>query len=77
MDKETLNTKVVNHIKSLRIKEGLTQKALADLIDADKQIIQRIESGRVTPTTHTIYRITSVLNITLSEFFLFEDSDIK
>jgi transcriptional regulator with XRE-family HTH domain len=56
-------------IKELRISKGISQKKLADGCGFEKASMSRIESGRTNPTALTLRKISTVLNIHLSEFF--------
>lgn len=48
-------------IRELRIKAGLTQKALAALVGVSQAHIAKIEQGKVDPRLSTVNRILSVL----------------
>lgn len=54
-------------IKDLRIKRGLTQQQLADQAGVTLRTIQRIESGEVKPSLHSLNTLSSVLQADLSE----------
>jgi len=49
-------------IARLRIKEGLTQKELADRVGTQQPAIARIENGTTTPTLTTLKKISDALN---------------
>jgi transcriptional regulator with XRE-family HTH domain len=55
-------------IKDLRIKQGLTQQQLADEAGVTLRTIQRIESGEVKPSLHSLNTLSRVLQVDLSEF---------
>jgi len=55
-------------IKDLRIKQGLTQQQLADEAGVTLRTIQRIESGEVKPSLHSLNTLSRVLQADLSEF---------
>jgi predicted transcriptional regulator len=48
-------------IRELRVKAGLTQKALAALVGVSQAHIAKIEGGKVDPRLSTVNRILSVL----------------
>lgn len=49
-------------IARLRIKEGLTQKELAERVGTQQPAIARIENGTTTPTLTTLKKISDALN---------------
>ncbi len=57
-------------IKKLREQSGLTQNQLAVKIDKDTDYISKIERGLRTPSLKTLLRISSMLNVKLSEIFM-------
>jgi len=62
-----------DHIKSLREKNGISQRDLAGLADLDKRQIVRIENGQVNPKTRSVYLLAKAFKISISELFNFED----
>ncbi len=71
-----INIKVGNRIKELRKLRGLSQEAFADECGLDRTYITYIENAKKSLTISTLYKITSALNITLKEFFTFEEGDV-
>ena len=65
---EGLNTALGDTIKTLRIKEGLTQEQLAEKCEASAVYISEIERGIKQPTFHTVFIISLALEIKLSDF---------
>lgn len=64
-------------IKEYRLKAGLSQKGLGELIGMSQQQIAQYESGKRLPKLYTIEKISNALNIgtyQLLDFFL---SDVK
>jgi len=51
-------------IKENRKKAHITQKDLAKQIDKSERMVQKYESGEVTPSIDIIYKIANALNIT-------------
>ena len=60
------------HIKQLRIEQGLTQVELSSRMSKDQQSLQRIESGNVSPNLFYLYNLSTALNISLNELLNFE-----
>ena len=52
-----------SRIKDLRIKKGLTQKQLGELIGIADSAIRRYESDRGNPTAKTLHRIADALEV--------------
>lgn len=69
LSKEQLSHKIGVQIKFYRNQLGISQSELARRCDKDKQHIELIENGKVSPNIYTIYIISKALNIELSEFF--------
>ncbi|MGC8609884.1 MAG: CBS domain-containing protein [Thermoplasmata archaeon] len=57
----------LEEIKGLRIKIGLTQKQLADLVGLSQSYIARLEKGDINPTYENIRKIYSVLESYLDQ----------
>ncbi len=51
-------------LKNYRLKAGMTQERLADVLDISWRQLQRIESGRSLPSLATLRKMIIVLNIT-------------
>lgn len=68
--------KIGERIKALRLKRGLSQKALGELCipKIDASHIRKIESGKTQPTTETLGRIQHALQTSLIAEYL-EDSN--
>ena len=56
-------------IKNLRVKKGLTQEKLAELIGISQRSLSGIEIGENFLTAETLDKILNVLNITADELF--------
>ncbi len=57
----------LEEIRGLRIKIGLTQKQLADLVGLSQSYIARLEKGDINPTYENIRKIYSVLESYLDQ----------
>jgi Predicted transcriptional regulators len=71
-----INVKVGDRLRELRKCRGLSQEALADECGLDRTYITYIENAKKSVTISTLYKVTSALNITLKEFFSFEEGDV-
>lgn len=56
-------------IKELRIKKGITQYQLAELVSIDPKHISHIETGRSFPKADLIEKFAKALEIDYTEFF--------
>lgn len=65
-------SKLGKRIKELRKNAGLTQEQVAERIDMEQNTISVIESGRNFPTLVTLEKIANVLNVKLSDFFVYD-----
>lgn len=64
--------KLGKRIKELRKNAGLTQEQVAERIEMEQNTISVIESGRNFPTLVTLEKIANVLNVELSDFFVYD-----
>ena len=60
-------------IKELREEHGLTQEALANMVDVTRQTILFMEKGKYNPSLRLAHRIAKVFNRSIEEVFSFED----
>lgn len=64
--------KLGKRIKELRKNARLTQEQVAEQIEMEQNTISIIESGRNFPTLVTLEKIANVLNVELSDFFVYD-----
>ena len=62
-------------IKSLRLRNGLTQKELADRCELSKGFISQLESNQTSPSLSTLEDILVTLGSSFRDFFASESSD--
>ena len=63
-------------IKSIRLKENITQERLSEISGVSRAIIAGLESGaRTNTSTDTLYRIAKALNVDISDIFLPDSSN--
>ena len=75
MDKLDRNSILINFGKKLRLirlAKGFTQEQLANELGIEISQISRIERGVINTSITTLYSISKVLNVDLSEFFVFD-----
>jgi transcriptional regulator with XRE-family HTH domain len=57
-------------IRELRKSKALSQQEAADLCNAEKANLSRIESGKTNPTVLTIRKLAEALQVSLTEIML-------
>ncbi len=67
LTKKQLSHKIGEQIKYYRNQLGISQAELARRSDKDKQHIELIENGKVSPNIYTIYIISKALEIELNQ----------
>lgn len=65
--------KVVNCVQEYRIKKGITQEELAEMVKVSRQTIISIEKGNYTPSVYLALKICEALNKSVEEVFSCED----
>ncbi|HZK54556.1 MAG TPA: helix-turn-helix transcriptional regulator [Desulfosporosinus sp.] len=63
-------------IKELRARYNLTQKQLAKEVGVRRETIGYLEKGDYNPSLKLAAKVARVLNSTMEEIFIFEDSDL-
>ena len=63
-------------IKELRARYDFTQEDLARKVGVRRETIHFIEKGNYNPSLKLAYNIAKVLQTTIDELFIFEDTDI-
>ncbi len=63
--------KLGKNISKMREKRKITQYKLAKEILTDQSNLARIEDGKVNPTVKTLFKISTVLNCKVKDFFDF------
>ena len=59
-------------IYCISVRSGFTQEQLANELGIEISQISRIERGVINTSVTTLYSISKVLNVDLSEFFVFD-----
>lgn len=74
-NKEILQKNFGLHVKKLRLKKGLTQVEVSSSMNKDQQSLQRIESGKVSPSLYYLFQLSRSLDVTITELMSFEITD--
>ena len=75
MDNHDRNTILISFGKNLRLArlaKGFTQEQLANELGVEISQISRIERGVINTSITTLYSISKVLNVDVSELFVFD-----
>ncbi len=56
-------------LRSLRTERGIPQKALARTAGLTPSLVSQIESGKLTPSLHTLGRLAGALGVPIAAFF--------
>lgn len=70
MTEEELQTRVIENIRTLRKKAGLSQEKLADKADISRQMMNDIEGRRRWLTKGTLVKLSNALGVDVHEFFI-------
>ncbi len=74
----TLDSKIVGSvIAEFRKKKGLSQEVLSGLADIGRTHLSAIERGERKPTLETLYRISTALNVRMSDIVIEIEKKIK
>ena len=66
-----------NNIKTLRVKNNLTQDRLSKLCECTRQTINAIEKNKYSPSLVLAFKIAKVLNSEINEVFDYNNKDNK
>lgn len=75
--KEILQKYFGLHIKNIRKKHHLTQVDVSSRMNKDQQSLQRIESGKVSPSLYYLYELAEGLGVSVTELVDFKIPDKK
>lgn len=70
MTENELQTRVIENIRTLRKKVGLSQEKLADKADISRQMMNDIEGRRRWLTKGTLVKLSNALEIDVYELFI-------
>jgi transcriptional regulator with XRE-family HTH domain len=75
MSEPTFLTTLGARIKQLRLEKNMTQNELSIQCNFEKASMSRIESGKINVTILTLKKISSALEVDMTEFFKVEQSE--
>jgi len=73
MDKKEFLIRLGKQVIKLRTSKGWSQSELARNCDKDRQSIERLENGKINPSSFYLYEIAKGLEISVKELLDFYD----
>lgn len=70
--KEILLKSFAEHVKNLRRKKKLTQIDVSSRMGKDQQSLQRVESGKVSPSLYYLHELAEGLDVSIKELVNFK-----
>lgn len=67
---------VINHIKEIRVKKGITQIKMAEDLQVTRQTINAIEKNKYNPSLELALKLVKYFEMPIEEIFILEE-DIK
>ncbi len=71
MDKKEFLIRLGKHVIKLRTSKGWSQSELARNCDKDRQSIERLENGKINPSSFYLYEIAKGMEISVKELLDF------
>lgn len=72
-DKNTIQKKFGENLRKVRLAKGYTQEHLANELGIEISQISRIERGVINTSVSTLYSISLILKVNVSDFFDFDN----
>ncbi|RWR12598.1 helix-turn-helix transcriptional regulator [Siminovitchia fortis] len=66
---------VVNHIREIRKKKGITQIKMAEDLQVTRQTINAIEKNKYNPSLELALKIVAYFDMPIDEIFTLEEDD--
>lgn len=67
--------KVINHIREIRQKKGITQIKMAEDLQVTRQTINAIEKNKYNPSLELALKIIAYFDVPIDEIFILEEDD--
>ncbi len=68
-EKVSFATNLGKHVRKMRLQKGISQEDLSMDSGYYRTYVGKIEQGKYSPSTHTIWRLAHTLGLSLEEFF--------
>ncbi|MGM8366382.1 helix-turn-helix transcriptional regulator [Virgibacillus sp. W0181] len=66
---------VINHIRKIRIKKGISQVKMAEDLQVTRQTINAIEKHKYNPSLELALKIISYFNMPMEAIFILEEGE--
>ncbi|TYS16606.1 helix-turn-helix transcriptional regulator [Rossellomorea vietnamensis] len=67
--------KVINHIKEIRLKKGVTQVKMAEDLQITRQTVNAIEKNKYNPSLELALKLIKYFNVPIEEMFYLEEQE--
>lgn len=67
--------KVINYIREIRQKKGITQVKMAEDLQVTRQTINAIEKNKYNPSLELALKLVAYFNMPINEIFILEEDD--
>ncbi len=67
--------RVINHIREIREKRGITQVKMAEDLQVTRQTINAIEKNKYNPSLELALKLIAYFDVPIDEIFILEDDD--
>ncbi|MBD7945356.1 MULTISPECIES: helix-turn-helix transcriptional regulator [Psychrobacillus] len=68
-------TKVINHIREIRLKKGITQVQMAGDLQITRQTITAIENNKYNPSLELALKLVRYFEVPIEELFYLEGDE--
>jgi putative transcriptional regulator len=65
--------RVINHIKEIRLKRGITQVKMAEDLQITRQTINAIEKNKYNPSLELALKLIAYFDVPIEEMFYLEE----
>ncbi|MFA9560429.1 helix-turn-helix transcriptional regulator [Evansella sp. AB-rgal1] len=69
--------KVINHIKEIRLRKGVTQVKMAEDLQITRQTINAIEKNKYNPSLELALKLITYFDVPIEEMFYLEEEGLK
>ena len=66
---------VINHIRDIRQKKGITQMKMAEDLQVTRQTINEIEKNKYNPSLELALKLISYFDMPIDEIFILEEDN--
>ncbi|AWE07339.1 transcriptional regulator [Lysinibacillus sp. 2017] len=69
--------KVINHIKEIRLKKGITQVQMAEDLQITRQTINAIEKNKYNPSLELALKLVKYFDVPIEQLFYLDEMEGK